>query len=334
VLLSRNVGAVDDVPQGLAVDGDNSVWVGTYNGRQLFQIDAESGEILNTYDVSVRVSGLAADADGIVWIADSSGFLGAFDPSQRRQVPGSPWAIPSCSKPSGIGLDADGHVWLGNGACNNIAEFDPTSHTFQTFAPPDDAFATVRGIGADDTGAVWAVAADSDALGRYDSAAGTWQVFDTCNNPTGVGITGAGTIWIPCFTGPVEYFDEAGSPQGTLTAGTNPFSYSDMTGYQLRTFTARQGTWAVDFDCGHPACTFDELSWDADVAPRTDVRVRAKSSVDGSTWSAYAGYFDSGPADLSALPAGRYLQIEVQLIARGRDLSPVVHSIELDWQRP
>jgi streptogramin lyase len=339
VLFTRNVGGIDDIPRGLAIDQDNSVWVGTYNGRQLFQLDNETGALVDTFDLGLRVYGLAVDSQGILWISNleletpGTGRLGAYDIKQRRMVPGSPWVIPGCSNPYGIAVDGEGHVWLGNWTCNNIAEFDPGTRTFQTHTPPT-AMSGVRGIAVDESGLVWSVASNSNRLGRYDPGLDEWQTFETCTGPRGVGVSSAGTIWTPCWDSAVNAFDGDGTPLGSVTAGLNPYSYSDMTGFHLRTFTVRQGTWTVVFDCGRAVCTFDTVRWEGVLPPGTSVRARARSSPEGEAWSSRFGPYTSSPAELFGLPEGRYLELELTLQTTNRDVSPVVRGVEVLWQRP
>jgi streptogramin lyase len=340
VLFTRNIGEVNDIPRGLAIDENNNAWVGTYEGRELFQLDNETGGILNRYDVGIRVYGLAVDSEGIIWISNlelpilGGGKLSGFNINERRLVAGAPWLIPGCSNPYGIAVDGRGHVWLGTWTCGNIVEFDPETTTFETHTPGSGVLDQVRGIAADNNGVIWTVATATNRLGRYDPDANDWRTFDTCSQPMGVGVTGSGHIWTPCWDGNVYYFDLVGAYQGTVTAGLNPYSYSDMTGFQLRTFTARQGTWTVIYDCGYEACRFDELEWDGSTPIGTSVRARARSSADQLTWSAWAGPYDLTPADLGGLPVGRYLAIELTLQTTESDVSPLVTSVDVSWQRP
>jgi hypothetical protein len=345
------IGSPGDVPRGLAVDENNFAWVGTYFGRRLYQVEdiydpdsnTHSGRLVDPsgYDVGLKVYGLAIDSESVIWISNldterwDEGKLGAFNIEERRSL--GPWSYAStgnCSNPYGIAVDGNGHVWLGNWSCNNILEFDPDTETFTPHVPSPNTLVDVRGVAVDDVGTIWTVATSSNRLGRYDPVADSWSTFTTCSQPMGVGVTGSGTIWTPCWDSNVWYFDQLGAHLGGVTAGANPYSYSDMTGFQLRTFTARRGTWTVTFDCGWPSCTFDEVVWDGTQPVETNVSVRARSSLDGDTWSSRVGPFDSSPAELTGLPDGRYAEVELTLSTTDRDISPLITSVDLYWQRP
>ena len=102
----------------------------------------------------------------------------------------------------------------------------------------------------------------------------------------------------------------------------------------MRTFAARLGTWTATYDCGREVCTFDRAEWASEEPVFTSVQVRARTSPDGTTWSGWEGPFDVSPAELDALPDGRYLQLEVSLRTTEAEVSPVVSSIVVHWQRP
>jgi streptogramin lyase len=337
VLFTRDIGEVNAVPRGLAIDQDNNAWVGTYNGQTLYQLRNEDGGVLFEHNVGVRSYGLAIDADGILWIAsllDPRGVLGRYN--TRTRTLEEVYSVDSgCLRPYGIAVDGDGHVWLGNWDCENLTEFDPETERFTFRSSTAGSLSRTRGVAVDEAGRIWVVATATNRLGRYEPAANRWTTFDTCSEPMGVGITSDGEVWTPCWNADVAYFNGDGVRLGTArSGGANPYSYSDMTGFQLRTFTARLGTWTVNWDCERADCQLDAVEWASDEPTGTNVQVRARSSVDGATWSAWSGPHGSSPATVSDLPAGRYAQVEVTLRTTDREVSPVVDSVRVRWQRP
>ncbi|MBN1946696.1 MAG: hypothetical protein JW797_13560 [Bradymonadales bacterium] len=340
VLFTRTLGEPGAIPRGIAVDDTNHVWVGTYEGRTLYELDPDNGQILDTYPVGLRVYGLAVDSDRILWISNleqpnlGEGVLGAFDIDARRLVPGSPWLISGCSNPYGIALDAEGSVWLGNWTCNNVVRFDPAAQEFTSYAPAEPVLSEVRGAAVDGGGNVWVVAGASNLLGRLDPSEEIWQTFATCNGPMGVGVAASGTIWVPCWNSQVWYYDLEGGYLGSLPVGINPFSYSDMTGFALTNLVLRTGSWTVLLDCGYPDCQFDLVRWQASTPSGTRVLVRARTSLDSESWSAQEGPFELSPVELGDLVPGRFLEVSVTLHTTERAASPLVSEIEVQWQRP
>ncbi len=225
-------------------------------------------------------------------------------------------------------------MWLGNWDCHNLVEFDPDSEEF-TFHVAPVSMERTRGVAVDDAGRIWVVSTSNNRVGRYDPADDSWVTSGTCDQPMGVGITGRSTVWTPCWDANVDYFDSEGARLGSVrSGGSNPYSYSDMTGFQLRTFTARLGTWTATYDCGREVCTFDTVEWSSDEPVFTSVQLRARTSLDNESYTAWEGPFTVSPGDLEALAPGRYIQVEVTLRTTDDEITPVVDSIVVNWQRP
>ncbi|MCA9564805.1 MAG: hypothetical protein KC561_15015, partial [Myxococcales bacterium] len=339
VAFTRPIGAAGDIVRGVAVDGRNQIWVGTYEGRTLYRLDSTSGQVLSSHPIGLRVHGMAIDQDGILWITnleipdDGTSTLAAFNTNTRQLVADSPWQIPSCSQPYGIAIDELSNVWIGNWECGNVARFRSSDRAFDAYAPEEPELERIRGVALDGQGSLWAVASDSNLLARFDISEGEWATFSTCISPMGVGIASNETVWVPCWNGEVWSFDLDGQYLDTVLAGINPESYSDMTGFQLRTFTARRGFWVDTFDCGRADCSFDAIDWDAVLPDGTYVLGRVSVSSDGDVFSVPVEVTEV-PADLSGLPVGRYLRVELTVGTQSVDSTPRVRAVSIDWQYP
>jgi hypothetical protein len=80
VLFTIDVGDSGDIARGLAVDANNHVWVGTYEGRSLYQLDPETGAIISSDYVGVQIYGLAIDSNQILWMSSlGDAVLGRFN---------------------------------------------------------------------------------------------------------------------------------------------------------------------------------------------------------------------------------------------------------------
>ncbi len=157
----------------------------------------------------------------------------------------------------------------------------------------------------------------------------------TCDNPIGVGIASDGNIWVVCQgDNRAQRFTPDGTLLGTVTTGAGPYSYSDMTGFQLRNFTAPRGVWRATFECGYPVCGFDEVVFSALTPEGTAVSVRARSTADGATFSEWTPLATSSPADLRSLPDGRAVELEFLLTTTRNEVTPVITDVEVYWQRP
>jgi len=338
VLFNVNIGANDQIPRGLAIDAEGFAWVGTYRDGRLWRLSPETGEVVETHETGLNIYGLAIDSEGIIWIATISGSgIGAWDTSTNRLL--GNWAPPGCSAPYGIAVDGDGNVWFGNWTCNSMVmldreQFDAGTIRFETYT--NGSLSRGRGVAVDGEGFVYIAASGSNRLLKFDPRTDSWVwSVGTCSSPIGVGVASDGNIWTMCYSSNrAQRFSPDGTLLTELPTGRNPYSYSDMTGFQLRNFTAPRGIWTRTFECGYDICTFDELVWESIEPPGTIVTGRGRSSMDGETWSEWTEASTSSPADLRGLPDGRYLEVELQLSTSEDEVTPLVTDVEVFWQRP
>jgi hypothetical protein len=92
------------------------------------------------------------------------------------------------------------------------------------------------------------------------------------------------------------------------------------------------GTYLSDaLDAGTPA---EWLTLDLVTAgsPQTSVNARARTSPDGASWSPWSPN-GAGPSLALELPAGRYLQYELQLATSASTQTPRVESVSATYRR-
>lgn len=334
-----NIGPLDAVPRGIAVDADGYVWVGTYNDRTLRRLDPTTGAVLDSFFVDARIYGIAIDSEGVIWFTNleipgfTGGRLGAFD-TRTRTVIGT-WQVPGCSNPYGVAVDGDS-VWMGNYTCNNLVRFNRTSRSFSTYTTTG--LERTRGVAVDGDGIIWLASYATNRVARFDPVANTFLgTYPVCTGPIGVGVSNDGSIWVPCYgSNNIHRLNPDGTFRAAINVGREPYSYSDLTGFQLRNFTSRRGRWVVPFDCGATAanCSFQDITWSVDAPAGTDVLVRARVSSDGNVYSAWVGPFNRSPADLSGLPVGRFVDIEMTLRTSDLSLSPLLRRVQVSWSLP
>jgi streptogramin lyase len=322
----------------MAIDENGLPWVGTYNDNMLRRLDPGTGAVLEEHDVGMPVYGIAIDAEGIIWFASlripefTGGRIGAFS-IEDQEVIGT-WAIPGCSNPYSLAIDADGDVWLGNFTCDNLVHLDRETRAITTHTLPT--LDRTRGVAVDGEDKIWVVSYGTNRVARFDPETGSFiGSYPVCQGPTGVAVAEDDHIWVSCWGSDNAYqLTYDGTHTDTVSLGRDPYGYSDMTGFQLRNFTGRRGTWTVQWDCGHDVCIFNEARWQATLPPEGEIVLRARVSQDGESWTSWAGPYITQPANLSVLPPGRYIELEVQLRTSNRDISPLLDQVELYWSRP
>jgi len=182
------------------------------------------------------------DGHGNFWLVAMtctvSGMMGA---CALERVNTTTHAIDRFSVPCGYGItaDAQGRIWTsgstGFGSCVN--RFDPESGESLTYR---ESGATIffRGIAVDNLGSVWVASTTGDVL-QINEADVTRVHTVTGIGPesvVGVAIDFQHNVWAVSQGGnmavkinPTTYeFDQ-------YPVGRGPYTYSDMTGYQLRT---------------------------------------------------------------------------------------------------
>ncbi|TVR05149.1 MAG: hypothetical protein EA398_00430 [Deltaproteobacteria bacterium] len=357
--------------RGLAIDLNGYIWAGTHstsgNRHALYRIHPETFEVTR-FDTPVRVYGLAVDQDGLMWIAaqnaGSQGGIGCFDTNtlQPCEVNGVPRAqfrsdgsfsnlevstfngASSEIRGYGIAIDQLGNVWLGNWTAESMIRFD--REAFLAGTPRADIYGREgvgdvgqsRGTAIDGEGYVYMVWSSGNRLSKFDPNTREWVwSASTCGAPAGVGIAGDGNIWVMCLnSSQAQQFDPDGVLLATLPTGPSPYSYSDLTGFQLFNVVAPRGTWRTTFDCGREACSFDEILWEATTPPGSVVSARIRTREEPTDdWSAWSSRVTESPGLVAGqTPRGRYAQVELQLEAGVDRLSPVVRRVDVRWQRP
>lgn len=377
--LIRAVAAQETNEEGRA---SSVVWVGGFNNQTLWKLDGETGRILLTTTSPVRPYGFALDKAGNLWVSGPNwGFEGEArnigrvdtkrcvdDASCNVAVCDGEGAGDSCVKqrvpvgyqPYGITIDYKQRVWL---AGEQVLRYDPaapvgartTSVAYGTFT---------HGIAADDKGFIWG-AGSGGGLYRMDAENPSSYVVvaGTEGSPSkGVAVDLDGKVWSINYRGGASEAlviqPGAGLNDGQITATVGglvtPYTYSDMTGSQLRFATDQLGYWRNIFEeCPRDKfinTTWQKLYWDIETPPRASITLRVRAAFDRAQL-AQAEWIDvvtiptaSSPFDLEPLLTSRSLQratfveVEAQLsVLREPDqqnLPPKIKSLVLTKSCP
>ncbi|MCS6858346.1 MAG: hypothetical protein NZM37_11590, partial [Sandaracinaceae bacterium] len=338
--------------RGVAIDADGNVWAGAWDGQRVFKVSGTevdrstsppSCRLLATYNVGVNVYGLAVDPDGWVWTASS--------PTTVR-INTRTGEIQRISNPSfyGIAADGAGRMWLGGyigsgplhaiirstGAIVNV----PNDRD-----PPMGIRDRITAVTVHPDGTVWGTAYGANRIYAWDPSTNRVRCNipippSSGNNPHGIAVDRRGRVWAPNrYGGYVNVYDPA-TCRAIATYPVDPgqelYSYSDMTGHLLRTFTAPRGQWRQVFDSGYENAYWTRVSWHADTPPDTGVEIEVRSSRDGMNFpdSTRCGPYTASPADLTACPSlgrARYIRVDATLTSRRSGVRPILYRIDASW---
>jgi hypothetical protein len=319
------------------------VWVGAYNTGIIYEIDSDTGEFTGREIDQVSPYGAALGPGGHLWTFNASWqALARFDTTTLERTE---FAFMAGEYPYGITVDGEGRVWIGG----SVARFDPETEEWES--PP----VQVNGGGI-------AVDGNGDAfVGEFGSA---WHVYgDTMEAEAIPGAGGHG--WAIDFDGyawsivwgwdmggggnAIVVDPETNTVDATVDGFVSPYTYSDMTGFQLVNATNPVGTFPHIFQAcdGATSVHWSHLTCDATVPAGTSISFRARfgDTVEGLQ---AAQWFDVGslpseecPMDVDAAVAAagipaevamlHFMQVEATLASADRASRPVLMSMGTDY---
>ncbi len=344
---------------GLTIDPYNRVFSTTswLDGRKAVQrVNGETGAIEQTWTLNnlnqARIYGVSTDIDGDLWGTywrdNTTGQ--AEDSLNLMRLDGD------YQCPNGAATCA---ISQGNGILQNINVQSVIMAAGGGAGPYGG-----RGVAVDANGFVWAVFNDIPAGQNPQTS---WQTapsyavkVDRVTGvpilavPTGIGTVGItpdarGFIWVVNYNGGgANYQDfpcpngENGALGGTVsklrssdgsvvatypTCGSEPYTYSDMAGYNLRSVTLRSGNWRVVHDSGRENLEWETLSWLGNVPEggQLRVRVRVANTEAGLANATFVDMVNGG--DIPG--TGRWLEAEVFFFTRNDFIGPVLEELSV-----
>lgn len=323
--------AVFDAQYGIDGELSTTVYIGTYSTHVLYRIDAKTGKILKEINLgNVMCYGGAIDKNGVIWIRDAQGTLAFVDVNHGDMV-GQTEERPPCAY--GIAVDPQGRVWtsgfgnFGGGHC--VSRFTPDAMDIRkgkwdSVELPGASFP--RGLAVDDKKTVWIAdtsygvfAVDTDTLMVKHSIR-----MGSQNDFVGMAIDFDGMVWAINEGDSHAYRidpTDVMNPK-SVQVGQHPYTYSDMTGFQLRNAAAPTGIFRHTFQGCNAQAKWNDISWKADFEGGTSVQISARTGKDAKDlaskpWTVVAkSPPDNPPVSLAALGAEQVaplLQVEVHL---------------------
>jgi len=329
--------AVRAVAAQVKMDGGSPtevVWAGTTGDAMFYELDGETGEptgLEANLGTCTGIYGAALDREGNMWVSCMfSGGFARFDTYQPDD-----FEVFMSATPYGITVAPDGRVWSSDGHV-----YDPVEGTI-TPVPG----ASGAGVAADLDGFVWFGSCGTGAC-RVDAE--TLEVTSFPLTSRGIAVDFDGYVWgVPNYgiQGALTVLDPASEEIDTVLDDCDgdcleyPYTYSDMTGTQLRNVMNPLGTWETIVE-GCPPETetrWVRVDWDADVPADTSVRIQLRAAdalgaLAAEPWTDVAtDPPDESPVALDEALAGRehaaYLGVRVVLGTAAHGATPAVHRV-------
>ncbi len=333
-----------------AQDGSDGpvVWVGGWNGV-IWKLDGETGQILVRTTAPHAPYGFALDKAGNLWIATYPNSRLARLDTNRCTDSQSCNAEPVCDDTGdtcvkqiinlpagayGITVDFKQRVWLGG----NLMRYDPAAPPGQRIVLVNPG-AFIHGIAADDKGWIYGAGynqgmyrVEADNPNNWAIVAGTAQ-----QSVKGIAVDLDGKAWGINYghNNALVVQPGAGLNDGqvihTQAGFVSPYTYSDMTGSQLRFATNRRGIFVRTFEGCAPAHfvynEWEELHFTSDVPAGATITMRvrvanARDQLAQAEWIDVAELpSTASPVNLKAileplnLHRSQFIQVESQLNA-------------------
>ena len=328
------------IARGAAVDKFNHVWIGFWNTSNLRRLEPTVGNTVDTINISCNPYGLVIDQQGVIWAQGAGcGQLIRVDPTTKQ--------VNKFSYPAGaygLNVDNKGRVWVASG--NSASVFDPKILQWKVVSMN---WGGGRGVATSNDGFVYVAVDGSGGAVKIDGNVDPPVVsgfIKGAGNPVGVALDYDGFVWVVNQGGSstTKMDPKTMAAVGTVSVGSSPYTYSDMTGYTLNYFTAPKGEYDTVFFAtgnGNPITQnstkvlWQSLTIQGQFPTGTYVSVQAKSAdtkdnLESSKWVALAKVDASTqmPLDLTGQNfIGLMLQIQINLVTDDKKISPSLTGI-------
>ncbi|MFZ5988016.1 MAG: prenyltransferase/squalene oxidase repeat-containing protein [Bacillota bacterium] len=309
-------------PRALAIDKKGRIWVGIYNQNKFIVLNSDGTKTNISIPVTYPPYGASIDSNGILWSATLNSYINKIDTNNDKFL--KHYYVGSTTY--GIVVDKNGIVWSASSSSNSLIRFDPTTEKYTNNYGNGS---VGRGVAVDKDGNVWASYSGNDRLNKFD-ATGKYllsvNMYPNGRGPIGVGVDGDGNIWaVNQSTNNATKIKIDGTILGYYRVGSGPYTYSDMTGFNLQNITTHEGTWTVVHDGAEENYKWSNISWHEKKPQGTDIIVSARSANDPEQLlSKQYIQIQNGEAIDNLL--GRFIQVEVKLKTSNLE-SPVLEDI-------
>ena len=342
----------------MSISAGNRLWVGSFVSRRFVGINGTTGAVETPVKTGFPCGGYGGliDKNGVIWSANggSNGLL-RWDPN----APDAAGVNPRCINIPvyGLAIDPAGWIWASVLSGGVVRKVSPDGNTI--LGPFSHGSSSAQGLAVDSKGDVWV----SSSL--FCSGAGCTighlkndgTFVGNVANPTGGGSTGVsvdanGNIWsanrnsntatrINPNAGPpgADGVTPIGAVDLTVSFPSTPgrplpfpYNYSDMTGAQLFSSTAPQGSWTVTQDGGEAGNQWNKITWNTEAqgfipaGGSIVVEARAADTEAGLGSQTFVVVSNGAPFTL----VGRFIQVRVTLRAASDGTSPILSDIRIE----
>ncbi|MCA9540700.1 MAG: hypothetical protein KC620_17495, partial [Myxococcales bacterium] len=341
------LGRPDEWIRGVGVDADNNVWFGGWTSRAIWKVDPNTCEILLELPSRDPIYGLVIDGQGNLYTSNYT-----YDCLTHVDTRAGEVVRNVCYGATryGIAVDEQGRVWYGTTG-TNVLMFDPRTDEWRSFQSPNNLVRYTAGLVADGHGGIYVTGYDNATIAHLDIATETWTSINVGgvpaglprqSTPRGVTLDIEGNVWGICreSSGLIKLTPDLTEVLDSVaivgafdpTTSTRPYSYSDNTGFQLFTFTAREGLWRYPFDAGAPV-RFVRAVFNTSTPEGTSISVRARAANDEDTLAQtdYTEWVEGiNELDLGDMPVpSRYLELQFRLHSDSADVRPVLRDVQV-----
>ena len=327
--------------RALGVDANNNVWVGDWSGKTLKNLEADTGQVLQSISINCNPYGLVIDGSGIIWVSGRGcNKLVRVDPANNNVQ----HLNPPTGNMYGITVDQNGLVWMGHYSSHGISRYNPANGNFdwitsglgghcpRGMAGTTDGY-MYSGLGCGGDHYVAKVNIETLQVKLIDIGGGN-------KTTVGVAMDSNDHIWAVNYqaSSATKINNTTEQVVGEYPVGYHPYTYSDMTGYALHNFTAPQGQYTTTFGGWEEIrVKWTALFVEADLPDQAyiEVEVRTANTAEEMNMTPWQGKFGPYPPqffplDLTQVPAtdGKLLQVRVWLYSKDKLTTPVIKSIQ------
>jgi streptogramin lyase len=345
ILWTKNYGASGSHGRSLAVDADQNVWVGTYMDSMLYKLDGETGAVLQTINPNAErgttghLYGIAIGPGGFIYTSNpGNNLLRKIDPNpaaRKHVVEEMPSPVPTY----GIAVDSNGVVWLGrwtSPAGGGVVRADFAAKTARVVGNITSACSqgNTRGVAVDAQNNIWAACWSEGLLLQFNNNGTLIKSWPVDAGPIGVAIDAAGKVWTVNQSGDsATRVDPETDATNTFHTSGEPYSYSDMTGFQQRHMGVRQGYWTAVHDSVTSNTQWGTVTWNAEAQgstpPGTAIIVEVRAANDPSQLAARPFVAVSNGVVFNGV-VGRYVEVRATLKSQDGETSPVLSDLRID----
>lgn len=329
------VGPAGGLGRSLAIDLDGNIWLGLYNSRAYYKLSGADGTVLEgPVNVSPNTPyGSLVDRYGVLWGASLGTTLLRLDTYTLdmqvfdHSAYGSDYGI-------ALGYDGSGctHVYQASSSGYTYIEYDSCAGTFST---PAQLQYPVLGIATDTNGNIVASNYSTGAVSKFaPDGSLIWSApAQVSSEARGTQVDKNNDVWVIYRDADklAKYAGDDGSPLGVFNSGREPYTYSDATGIGYLTSAGLVGSWTVVFDSEAQDAPWGVVSWHSSEPTGTSITVKARSSNNGTTWSAWETAQNN--VELSSTPPGRFLQVQAAFRRDSGDVTPILYDLTIESLR-